>query len=274
MAREQHSRDAYQNRDSTTTRNPHAATKKPRSAKDLADLSPEDRVIAQWRSACGAPISDEAKTQFGVIMDGVNFPLGDVRLWGKSLNKQDGKETGSIFLEFFFDGSPTELENGEAPFIQAFEQKIATELQERRISTFRKKLAARKRRPHADAADDAEGGGGADHGDDDDWKSFLSQPAPATELSVRSIREAGCMIRFLVCQTSLSVAAAEALGQAAFPEFFPVDGIAQAPPTSGKPLPRWVYGLYAGAAVITSLALLAWGKVAAEFMNPDIPLPP
>ena len=63
------------------------------------------------------------------------------------------------------------------------------------------------------------------------------------------------MLRFLVCQTSISISASEALealesasrqvlGQIAFQEHFPIDGIAQEPSKSTKPLPRWVPPLF------------------------------
>eukprot|EP00439_Symbiodinium_sp_Y106_P016213 s6363_g2.t1 len=87
-------------------------------------------------------------------------------------------------------------------FKKAFENMIEQQLQEVRLTEFRQRLAARKRGKQ----EVSEGGE-----DDDQWigKSYLKRPVPATELSIRSIREAGCMLRFLVCQTSLSVSASE-----------------------------------------------------------------
>eukprot|EP00434_Breviolum_minutum_P037658 symbB.v1.2.033400.t2/scaffold4144.1/size43914/2 len=103
-------RAAYSGRQSTSTRNPHTASKAV-DVKALAKLSIEDRVLAQWRAACGCPISDEAKTQFRIECLGRTFNLADVRLWQ---NHVPGKGSqASIYLEFFFDGSPDELEDQE-----------------------------------------------------------------------------------------------------------------------------------------------------------------
>jgi len=69
------------------------------------------------------------------------------------------------------------------------------------------------------------------------------------------------MLRFLVCQTSLSVSASEVLGQIAFQEHFPIDGVAQEPSKSTKPLPRWVYGLFVCTGGLTTITILAWWQV-------------
>ncbi|CAE8594025.1 unnamed protein product [Polarella glacialis] len=99
---------AYTGRESVSTRNPHAAVKPAMSQKELARLSPEERVLAQWKSSSGSPISDEAKAQFRITCLGKTFNLADVRLWQSHYAQgKDGK--GIIFLEFFFDGSPDEL---------------------------------------------------------------------------------------------------------------------------------------------------------------------
>merc|ERR1712060_502805 len=148
----------------------------------------------------------------------------------------------------------------EDAFTKAFEDMVEQQLQERRADEFRKKLTARRRNKSSASAEsaDGEGGGGLD---DDEWRKYLHKPLPATELSIRSMREAGCMLRFLVCQTSLSVSASEVLGQIAFQEHFPIDGVPQAPSTSTKPLPGWVYGLACCTAGMMSLTLLAWWQV-------------
>eukprot|EP00440_Ansanella_granifera_P053258 gb/GFBE01057736.1/.p1 GENE.gb/GFBE01057736.1/~~gb/GFBE01057736.1/.p1 ORF type:complete len:275 (+),score=79.53 gb/GFBE01057736.1/:1-825(+) len=255
MAAEGGQKNAYSSRQSTSTRNPHAATK-PLNAKELARLSTEDRVLAQWRASSGCPISDEAKAQFCIQCLGNTFNLADVRLW--QLHHTASKEGQStIYLEFFFDGSPEEIKDQEEVFKKAFETMIETQLQEQRVNEFRKKLATRRRGNRG-------GGGGEDAGeggDDDDWRSYLKKPVPATELSIRSLREAGCMLRFLVCQTSLSVSASEVLGQIAFQEHFPIDGVAQEPSKSTKPMPRWVYGLGACTVGMTLITITAWYQV-------------
>ncbi|CAE7725171.1 unnamed protein product [Symbiodinium sp. CCMP2592] len=76
------------------------------------------------------------------------------------------------------------------------------------------------------------------------------------------------MLRFLVCQTSLSVSASEVLGQIAFQEHFPIDGVAQAELAStlvdlGYGLNvgnacQQVYGLGACTAMMTIIGLTAW----------------
>jgi len=245
-------RGSYAARESTSTRNPHSA-KKPPSSRELAKLSPEDRVLAQWRAAHGCPISDEAKAQFCINVLGKTFNLADVRLWQHhQTSSKDGQAT--IHLEFFFDGSPEELGGQTDVFTKAFESMVEQQLQEQRVSEFRKKLATRRRA--GKGAEDASPEGG-----DDDWRSYLKKPMPATELTVKSIREAGCMLRFLVCQTSLSVSASEVLGQIAFQEHFPIDGVAQEPPKSTKPLPKWVYGLACCTVGMTMITITAWYQV-------------
>jgi len=157
----------------------------------------------------------------------------------------------------------------EAEFTEAFERMIEQQLQERRLVEFRQRLTARRRggrggRRSSDGEADGEGGGSADGeggggcSSDQDWKEYLKRPVPATELSMRSMREAGCMLRFLVCQTSLSISASELLGQIAFQEHFPIDGVQQEMPLSTKPLPRWVYGLAPCAGTLAALMILAW----------------
>eukprot|EP00438_Fugacium_kawagutii_P032402 Skav234905 [mRNA] locus=scaffold840:771493:775069:+ [translate_table: standard] len=245
MTEDSKQRAAYSGRQSTSTRNPHTASKAI-DVKSLSKLSVEDRVFAQWRAASGCPISDEAKTQFCIQCLGKTFNLADVRLWQHA----PGKGNASIYLEFFFDGSPDEIRDQEEVFKKAFESMIETQLQEQRLTQFRQKLAARRRK-----GQEGEGEG------DQEWQSYLKRPVPATELSIRSIREAGCMLRFLVCQTSISTGAAEVLGQIAFQEHFPIDGVAQEPSKSMKPMPRWVYGLGACTAFMTVVTITAWYQV-------------
>mmetsp|Transcript_49640 Transcript_49640/g.115072 ORF Transcript_49640/g.115072 Transcript_49640/m.115072 type:complete len:289 (+) Transcript_49640:54-920(+) len=258
-------RAAYGGRESTTTRNPHSAALEALtlSANDLAKLSPAERVLAQWRAAYGCPVSDEAKAQFCVPVFGRTFSLSDVRLWqahhpqGSSSKDQAVVEKGLIYLEFFFDGSPNEILGREEDFTRAFERMIEQQLQEQRLADFRRRLTARRRGKGGGASSEGEPSS-EDGAQDEDWRSYLKTPVPATELSIRSMREAGCMLRFLVCQTSVSVAASELLGQVAFQEHFPINGVAQDPSKSSKPMPRWVYGMMVLAASLTMLFVLAW----------------
>merc|ERR1712224_241880 len=112
---------------------------------------------------------------------------------------------------------------------------------------FRKKIhkaQATRRRNQVCSEEDSVEGGSSKILDDEassEWLNFLKRPAPATNTKIESLREAGCMIRFLVCQTSISVSAAEVLGQISFQEHFPIDGVAQEKSKSTKPLPKWVY---------------------------------
>lgn len=261
---------AYGGRESTSTRNPHAATLKPAalSAKSLAKLSHEERVLAQWRAAFGCPVSDEAKVQFTIYAVGKTFTLSDVRLWqvhhpqGASKDA-NAVEKGTIYLEFFFDGMQCEVQGQEEVFTKAFESMVEQQLQERRLCDFRQKLTARRRGKGVASSGEgcetsAEGGASVS---DEDWQSYLRRPVPATELSLRSMREAGCMLRFLVCQTSLSISASEALGQIAFQEHFPIDGVEQEIPRCDKPMPKWFYGMMVLAVAMTLLFLLAWWQI-------------
>jgi len=278
-------REAYAARLSTATRNPHSA-KKGRSLAQLAKLSPEERVFVQWRTAFGCPISDEAKAQFTIACLGHEFILADVRLWLEKHQQKGGKElnTRLVHLEFFFDGQLAEIAEDPAVFNKAFEDMIESQLQARRVTEFRKKLLARKRTGGTRSAsanaqpsgEDAEGGGsGCCAEEDSAWQTYLKKPVQPTELSLRATREAGCMLRFLVCQTSLSVSAAEELGQIAFQEHFPIDGKAQAPEVSTKPLPRWAYWMVICTVIFTLVTLFIFIRVFKGVFSASPPqLPP
>jgi len=228
-------------------------------------MSPEKRVLAQWNAAYGCPLSDEAKAQFRIHAVGLTFKLADVRLWTNHYQQKKADENGTIFLEFFFDGSPEELGDQEDEFKRAFETMIEQQLQEVRLKEFRKRLTARRRgrgsHNSGRSEDGVEGGGGEIGSDDGEWREYLQKPVPATELSIRSLREAGCMLRFLVCQTSLSVSASEVLGQIAFQEHFPIDGVAQEPSKSTMPMPKWVYGLAVCTVGVTVITICAWWQI-------------
>lgn len=261
-------------RESKSTRNPHVA-KKPATVKLGSRLAPTERVLEQWRAASGCPISDEAKTLFCVHALGDSFQLGDVRLWS---DQHAGKQSSSIFLEFFFDGAPDDIKEDAGLFTKVFETMIEDTLRERRVAEFRKRATARRRVGRVkskDSDDESHEGGGEigrnleDSGEaDEEWRTYLQSTPATTELSVKSIREAGCTIRFLVCQTSLSVSAAEELGQIAFPEHFPINGVAQVVAPGTQPLPRWFYFLAVGSALVSTVAILAWWQIVKGFIFP------
>lgn len=263
-----------------STRNPHAARKPgadlSKDMQELLRLPLEERIPKQWKACFGCPISDEAKAQFTIHTLGKSFHLGDVRLWQVHHNRKNDivTEAGKVYLEFFFDGCPEELGGKDDVFTKAFEDLLERQLREVRVSEFRKKLAARKRAKDKKASDEAsvdfDDEGGAQNVTDEaeeEWQSFLKKPTPDTELSVRALREAGCMLRFLVCQTSLSCSAAEVLGQLAFPEHFPIDGKAQELAECTKPLPRWVYIMSVVTALFMFITIAAWWQVAREVMH-------
>lgn len=290
MQTDEKHRTAYSGRQSVSTRNPHGASSQAKlSESELAKLSQEERVLAQWRSACGEPISDEAKALFEVVVGDKHHRLGDVRLWaGQHGNKSKSvEETGCLYLEFFFDGSPSEYNREEDVFIKAFEDMVHKQLQERRIVEFRQKMAMRRRhssdsegarsrgraaaRSNEDGDADPEGSSRGRAGDDDkEWRDFLQKPVPETNLQVRSLREAGCMLTFLVVQTSLSVSAAEVLGQISFQEHFPIDGKPQEPSKSTKPMPRWVYGMIALTVLFLTITIFAWWMVLREAISSPV----
>jgi hypothetical protein len=242
-------------------------------------MKPGDRVITQWRSAFGSPLSDEAKAQFGIDCLGHRFDLGDVRLWLDMHPQRAGKEqkTNEVYLEFFFDGMLAEIEEDPPAFERAFAQMVESQLQERRRTQFREKLQARQRRKSAlkDSDSVAEDGGAVCSKDDSDWKTYLKKPVEPTQISVRSMREAGCMIRFLVCQTSLSVSASEELGQIAFQEYFPIDGVEQEESKSTKPLPTWVYWMGLVTVICCIMTIFVYLQIAKAAIrsNPAL-LPP
>lgn len=268
-------KDAYIGRKSESTRNPHSARPRKRT-KPFAALGPEERVLEQWRQSSGSPVSDEAKVQFQVhALDNVHR-LADVRLWTEHHEKtsRSVQETGVIYLEFFFDGSPQDYADNQDVFIKAFEQMIERQLQERRIFEFRQKLAARRRGGQTSrrdaSAEDASEGGGETVGDEVNWKDYLKKPVPATNLSVRALREAGCCLTFLVVQTSLSISACEVLGQITFQEHFPIDGVAQEEVKTDKPMPWWVKWMYAFAAALTLITLIAWWQAIRSVFFPAV----
>lgn len=260
--------EAYIGRQSSSTRNPHSATTTV-DATALCHLSYEERVLEQWKAASGSPISDQAKTQFSVTVKGRNFIVGDIRLW--SHHNQNISSKSSLHLEFFYDGSQSDLgDNGPAEFSSAFESMVEEQLRERRVMEFRNKLKATKRRRGAqEAKEDAEGlEGGGDCGGEDDWKAFLNQPIPSADVAVRSYRDAGCCISFLVVQTSISISAAEGLGQVAFPEHFPVDGKAQEIPESTMQRPKWMMSLAICTFLMVICTVFAWYQVAVQLLAP------
>jgi hypothetical protein len=271
---------AYSGRKSESTRNPHSSkgAAPNKRIRELQCLCYEDRVLEQWRASMGCPVSDEAKVQFQVqALNNAPHALADVRLW---LDHHDPKtsrkvkDTGTIYLEFFFDGSKAEYKDDEEAFTRAFETMIERQLQERRLTEFRKKLQTRRRGAAARQADDCgEGGEDAAPQDDKEWKEYLHRPIPATKLTVESIRESGCMLTFLVVQTSLSISAGEVLGQTAFQEHFPIDGQFQDRPKSDKPMPRWAYGLMCCTATMTTVTVFAWWQIVkyAIFPHPESP---
>merc|ERR1712224_785619 len=89
---------------------------------------------------------------------------------------------------------------------------------------------------------------------------------PSADVAVRSYRDAGCMISFLVVQTSISISAAEALGQVAFPEHFPVDGKLQDVPDSGMQRPWWMNSMVLCTVIMVVCPLFAWYQVAMQIM--------
>jgi len=268
-------KEAYAGRKSESTRNPHGAVVR-RRKKDLSKLCPEERVLEQWRMSSGCPVSDEAKVQFQVHTGENVHRLADVRLWSEHHQKSSTKvkDAGVIHLEFFFDGTPQDYAKDQSVFTNAFEKMVEAQLQERRIIQFREKFAARRRggstvtsrsRAAESPEDSCEGGGGEIINEDDrEWTDFLKRPVPATNLSVRALREAGCCLSFLVVQTSLSVSASEVLGQVAFQENFPIDGRDQdldELAKNSKPLPKWAYGFFASAACLGLIMLFAFWQI-------------
>jgi hypothetical protein len=235
--------------------------------EELLKLSPEERMLVQWRTSFGCPVSDESKAQFSLECLGHQFTLADVRLWLEKHPQKGKKEqnTRQVHLEFFFDGMLSEIQDDPSAFEKAFEEMIEFQLQEKRRSEFRKKLETRKRRKDVLQvnAEDAEGGTSAIGcpADDSEWQAFLHKPVLPTELSIHARREAGCMLRFIVCQTSVSVSASEELGQIAFPEHFPIDGKPQEIALSSKPLPKWVYVAGTFSALFTLLTIVIFWQV-------------
>jgi len=275
--------DAYSGRKSESTRNPHSGLTKPsRRTKDLTTLCTEERVLEQWRRAAGEPVSDNSKIQFQVhCLENVHR-LADVRLWTEHHEKATKKEkdTGTIYLEFFFDVTPDSYQGKQDVFIKAFERMVENQLQERRVVEFRQKFAARRRGGLAkrdvggDSEDCGEGGGeggAAPMEDDSEWKKYLNRPVPATDLSVRSLREAGCMLSFLVVQTSLSVSAAEVMGQITFNEQFPIDGKDQEIAKCEKPMPMWAHGLIWCTGLLAAITLFAWWQAVKLAIYPQTP---
>jgi hypothetical protein len=188
--------------------------------------------MKRWESTFGAPIAFAAKKQFTIVVNDIKFSLADIRLVKQLADKDPNR--GSLPLEFFFDGTCNE-ENLPA-FNAAFEQKVEEQLQERRMVTFRKKLAARQRGTSATAEE-------CEALTDDDWQGYLAQKVDPTNLQIQQNREAGCMIIFTAIRASLSISACDTCGELAFPEYFcsAVEADEMLKEEKNMPLPRWVY---------------------------------
>merc|ERR1740117_785890 len=95
-----------------------------------------ERVLTQWRTSFGCPVSDEAKATFGIECLGHRFDLADVRLWIEKHQQRKGKElnTDLVHLEFFFDGMLSEIQEDPAVFEKTFQTMIENQLQEKRVS--------------------------------------------------------------------------------------------------------------------------------------------
>lgn len=216
---------------SFASRNPHAGAKVP-DARKLAQLSPGDAALKRWESALGSSISFGAKKQFTLVVNDIKFSLADIRVVKPLVSKDPDR--GSLPLEFFFDGSCNE-ENLPA-FNAAFEQKVEEQLQERRMVTFRKKLAARQRGSSATPEE-------CESLTDDDWQGYLAQKVDPTDLKIEQCREAGCMLIFTAIRATLSVSACQTLGELSFPEYFctAVEADELLKEEKNLPMPRWVY---------------------------------
>eukprot|EP00746_Dinoflagellata_sp_MGD_P121956 gnl/MRDRNA2_/MRDRNA2_56978_c0_seq1.p1 gnl/MRDRNA2_/MRDRNA2_56978_c0~~gnl/MRDRNA2_/MRDRNA2_56978_c0_seq1.p1 ORF type:complete len:229 (-),score=38.65 gnl/MRDRNA2_/MRDRNA2_56978_c0_seq1:156-842(-) len=172
------------------------APKRTSSAPFESDVAPEERVLAQWRSSFGCDISSAAKELLSMNCTGRSFELGDIRLWEARHEKATEELCGKVYLEFFFDES--NLHHGEAGS-DAFSSAFETALEEG--------IQAYWRSMRYDVDNEK-----ASLNDDSDPAMLL------TGVSSISYRHAGCMMSWIVVQSSMSVFAAEALWNLAFPQ--------------------------------------------------------
>jgi len=242
--------------------NPHGAKKPPTDIKILQSKPIDERLRLQWENANGCPISDESKVSFDIHHTHKGKPctyhIGDVRIWRRDRIQDTPSE--SIALEFFFDGP--ELQD-EATFMRSFESKLEIVLKEKRMKnkTSKEQLTVNKRNvaktvgdPFDDAMEMRE-------------VSLVEEEFPDTKLKVEAFREAGCMLHFVVVQTTVNIHASETLGQMVFPEHFPVDGLVYVEPyVSWNQMPRWYWILVFLLGVTIFFTLAAWTKA---FLHSD-----
>lgn len=236
---------------SASTRNPHSARKQPTELKVLLSKPYDERVRLQWQTSNGCPISDEAKTAF--IINHVHqekptqYNLADIRIWSRPIGSPD-----TIALELFFDGPSLQEERR---FIQMFEAKLEAVLKEKRMRNMREKQGLKRRL--APVTEDGESDSAIEL-----TTTFVDSDFPDTQLKVESFREAGCMLNFIVVQTTVSLGASETLGQLVFPEHFPVEGLGQyvEKAVPWKDMPWWYWFLVLLLVITVGSTLVAWGQ--------------
>ena len=221
------------------SKNPHSAFGSPAaiSEVEMRELSFEKRIRKQWENCAGCPVDEDFKEKFVVRVSDKKFVIADMRIWQYKL--QTSTDLGTdIPIEFFFDGSESEIEDKQA-FIDSFQRLLENVVQERRIGEFRNKLASKSgagmrkrgggsvattgfemdsnslRQPLAreetestmDGFDALEGGAffeSSERGNEDSWKHFLAKDYEGTGLRVEGFRDAGCVLIFVVAQSTLS----------------------------------------------------------------------
>jgi len=243
----------YMKKLSASTRNPHSARKPPIELKVLLSKKYDERVRLQWQASSGCPISDEAKAAF--IINHVHkekpcqYQLADIRIWSRPISSAD-----NISLELFFDGLPLQEERR---FMQMFEAKLEAVLKEKRMLNIKEKQGVKRR--HAVTSEEGES-------EVELTTKFADSEFPDTQLKVESFREAGCMLHFIVVQTTISIDAAETLGQLVFPEHFPVEGLGQYVEKSvpWRDMPCWFWFLVFLLGITLIATVVAWGNAYIE----------
>jgi hypothetical protein len=216
---------------SLLTENPHNKPKTCECTKHKVALLPLlPRTMKIFEHTRGQPISNRSKKSFELVHNSNTLPLADVRLLMPPATPQ-----GLVNLEFFFDGEVKDL-TSEAAFVEAV------------IAHVTQMYAASVRPLLTQAIQD----GNRSKIDEIKTMKILIQP-----FIPNTIRDAGCMLRFVAVRLSLEHRIAAFVGREVFPEEFGGEADAE----DDRPLPRW-FSLLVLACLVAFLAVVfAWGNI-------------
>ena len=216
---------------SLTTNNPH--TKKNTckcTTHKIHTLAILPRTCKLYEHTKGQAISIRSKEKFQVSHNGRDFPFADVRVLSPSASAE-----GLVNLEFFFDGEIKDL-SSEQEFIEA----VISHVSNLYTTALRAQLTE-----------------AIEHRN----KKFIDEIKTAqvtiTEFKPNTIRDAGCMLRFVAVRLALEPRIAAFVGKEVFPEDFG----GEADLEDDRPLPRWFSVLILACLVAFVAVVFAWGQI-------------